>query len=129
MISLTNSDEVKRIYIEMKRDLFKHSLSDDKRIIYGFKESKKMLEEWARTLPKEKLTALNNILLSKFNKKIDLSSKEIGGILKRNRIRNDEEFRTIEEKVSEICQTNPKSPELEKLNHLLLVYEQINKKH
>ncbi len=99
--------------------------------IKGLKQAYNDMNEWAYGLSITDVEELNKILQDKFAKDLNTNShnipKQISKIIKRGKINNDDEFRMINEKVNEICQTSPKSSELDKLNQLLLKYEQNQK--
>lgn len=88
------------------------------------------LNEWTNGLSIENCKALNQLLLDQFGKDLSFYSKEkfrkINQIMKRGKISSDEEFRMIDERVNEICQSEHNKSELEKLNDLLLKYETKN---
>jgi hypothetical protein len=116
--------EVKKLYEPLINGLISNFNSKDKNIQRGFKEAYKSLQEEVDYWPDKMKTDLNNILYSKFGENIKQDKdNEIKKILKRGKINNDDEFRMIDEKVNEICQISSKLSELEKLNHLLLMYE------
>lgn len=117
--------EVKKLYEPLKNDLISNFNSKDKNIQRGLREAYKSLQEEVGYWPINMKNALNHILYSKFGETIiQDKDKEIKKVLKRGKINNDDEFRIIDEKVNEICQIDSKSSELEKLNYLLLMYEQ-----
>ena len=117
--------EVKKLYEPLINGLISNFNSKDKNIQRGFKEAYKSLQEEVGYWPDKMKADLNNILYSKFGENIEQDKdKEIKKIIKRGKINNDDEFRMIDEKVNKICQIGSKLSELEKLNHLLLMYEQ-----
>lgn len=124
-------NEVKEIYEPLKKDLTNNFNSKNKNIQRGFKETYRNLKEEVGYWPDKMKANLDNILYSKFGETISQidqeKEKEIIKIIKRGKINNDDEFRMIDEKVNEICQKNTNSSELDKLNHLLLKYEQNQK--
>lgn len=119
--------EVKKLYEPLKKGLLENFNSKNKNIQKGFKETYRNLKEeigyWSETMKAD----LNIILISKFGETVNqinnANEKEIKNIILRGKINNDDEFRMIDEKVNNICQTMSNSDELDKLNHLLLKYE------
>ncbi len=125
---IETSTLVKKLYEPLKKDLISNFSSKNKIIQKGFKEAYRSMKDEVRYWPDRIRTDLNNILYSKFGETINQKKEEeIRTIMKRGIINNDDEFRMVDEKVNEICQTNPEPSELSKLNYLLLKYEQ-NKK-
>jgi hypothetical protein len=112
------SNETKEKYLkEFKPSVF----------MRGVKQAFYDTNEWASELRSADVKELNTILKSRFGKDLNFYSKErykkINQIIKKGRISNDEEFRMIDERANEICQSEEKKSELEKLNQLLLMYE------
>ncbi|MFT3946515.1 MAG: hypothetical protein QM763_06025 [Agriterribacter sp.] len=131
---ICSKNETSRYILE----IYKESFSEDSKNKYlekaspsiyikGLQQAYKDTNEWALGLPKTDIDELNSILRAKFGKDLNTYSKQniktIAKIVARGKINNGDEFRIINEKVNEICQTNPDSPELDNLNRLLLVYE------
>jgi len=84
--------------------------------------------EMARGLPETQLLELNRILEAKFGRSLTDEEKEmkkqINKIVKRGKINNDDEFRLLEQSVSELSQEQSYSSEIETLNRLLAGYHQ-----
>lgn len=123
--------EVKKLYEPFKKDLTNNFNSKNKNIQRGFKETYRNLKEEIGYWPEKMKADLNIVLNSKFGETISQinqeKEKDIKKVILRGKINNDDEFRMIDEKVNEICQTDTDSSELDKLNHLLLMYEQSKK--
>lgn len=71
---------------------------------------------------------LNKLLFVKFHLNLtDIDqhiNSKIASIVLVGRIDNEEDYRTIEDKVNELCQDKSKNPMIDVLNDLLLSYEQ-----
>lgn len=97
----------------------------------SIKQAYNDVNEWAYGLSANDKEELNNELQNKFGKDLNTNSrnisKQISIIIKKGKINNDDEFRMINERVNEICRTDSKSIEIDKLNKLLLTYEQSKK--
>ena len=121
-------NDLKEQYESLKLFLTNNFNSKNKNIQRGFKEMYRDFNEEVGYWPDNMKGNLNDILYSKFGETISRihkeKEKEIKKIIKKGKINNDDEFRMIDEKINEICQTNANSLELNKLNHLLLMYEQ-----
>lgn len=111
------------LYEFLKEEIKSNFNSKDKKVQRGIKGVFNDLQEEAGYWPDKIKTDLNNILYSKFGENIN-QEKEINKIIKRGKINNDCEYRLINIKVDEICQSDSNSPELDRLNNFLLVYEQ-----
>lgn len=122
---------------------FKEALSDENKnnflqkvspsvFIKGLRQAKNDINEWASYLPKSDLESLNEMLRIKFGKDLHTHSKDISKqistVLKRGKINNDDEFRLIEEKVGELCESESELSEIDMFNKLLLAYEDKKKK-
>ena len=125
------SFEVKAINQSLKNGLVSNFNSSNKNVQKGIKDRYRIMKEEVSYWPDNMKANLDNILYSKFGETISQieKEKEIIKIIKRGKINNDDEFKMIDEKVNEICQTSPKSSELDKLNHLLLKYEKNQKQY
>lgn len=122
-------------------EIYKQAFGDETRSKYliqfkpslfmrGLKQAFNDTNEWASELNESDVNELNLLLKNQFGKDLSFYSKEkfrkINQIMKRGKISSDEEFRMINERVNEICQSEHNKSELEKLNDLLLKYETKN---
>lgn len=127
----SKSNNTDSFITEMHKEIFSEEtkqkyLKETSAAIYikGVREVYNDTNEWAKGLLQNDLEELNRILLKKFGKDLSIHFQKIYKITKRGKIINDDEFRLINEKVDELCQTEPESQEIGKLNKLLLVYEE-----
>ncbi len=98
-------------------------------IVKGFKEGYRDCFEMAKALPLNDYQELNDLLIRKFGRGLEDSnySKLLDRIIRQNKISNDEEYRLVDEKVNELCQTDPESPLIKVLNNFLLTYQEKKK--
>ena len=80
----------------------------------------------ALNAPNQLLEKLNNTLFTQFGQDLSTysqnNSSRLEEIVKRGKIINDEEFRFVEQKVSDICQIDAQSQQVIILNNLLAAY-------
>ena len=79
------------------------------------------IDEQVRHMPLAMALEIERIFKENLDIVID-NSKIIDAIVKRGKIRNEDEFRFIENEVSELCQTNIGSPEIDILKKMLIVF-------
>lgn len=107
---------------------------DDGKISKEIKGFLGILIEWVEQFNMQDQEKLNELLIERFgfefsDIKRGLSRAiNISTIVKRGKILKDEEYRFIEEHVSNLCQSEPDSPEIAVLNKLLLDYHERRKK-
>jgi len=93
----------------------------------GMRLALKDSTQMALDMNSQNIDKLNILLKEKFGKDLydqsGKTQKEINKIIKRGKILNSDEFRLLKEKIEEIY-SEVQPEELEKLNNLLLEYEQ-----
>ncbi len=86
------------------------------------------INETAKDLPRKHFNELNHRLKEKFGKTLfDMDKKrekKIASILKRNKVRNEDEFRMIQAYIEDIWQKPEKKNEYETLQELNYLFEQ-----
>jgi hypothetical protein len=92
----------------------------------GLRQAFNDINEMVKDIPKDLLDELNALLREKFGKDLRTYSKkrlkQIGSVLRRGKILDEDEFRLIEERVSELCQLEPQASDITGLNNLLSTY-------
>jgi hypothetical protein len=92
-------------------------------MLQGFEAAVRDIKEWSRDFPLADYRELNVILIEKFGKGLEYDSKKtIASIVKRGKLRNEDEYRLIDDAVNELCQTNHQSSEIETFNKMLLEF-------
>lgn len=114
----------------MKSTFDKYPNQNSKKMLQGYRESYRDINEMAKNLSLIDYNELDKILIERFGKGLNdvNNTKILEKIIKRGKIISDDEFRLIDEKVNELCQTEPQSSEVDMLNKLLLVYHEKRKK-
>jgi hypothetical protein len=116
------SDETKTKYLEQTSPGI---------YLKGIRQAYSDVNEMAKDAPKQILEELNKILRNKFGKDLSTYSQDISSrieeILKRGKIIDDDEFKIVEEKVSELCQIDPQLLEVTTFNNLLSVYHELRR--
>ena len=111
---------------ERAKDVFADKSITPSMRLRGYQEAQNDLHSMAKyNLNKEQYEELNTVLKEKYNVNIhDISDKKKAKrILKRGVIKNDKEFRLLNEVVDELTQTEDTTPLVEQYNELLLNYE------
>lgn len=102
-------------------------LNNSKKSLKQLKNIRKDFIEWARGLSEDDIKELNNLLSKNSYENLDdaryKSYSEVNHILKRGRIKNEDEFRFLVARVDEIYANENKKAELESINKLLTNYE------
>lgn len=95
----------------------------------GFETVFNDLNEWALSLSQDNIGNLNLILINSFGKGLhevnNKSMRKIDSIIKKGLVKNENEFRIIENRVNELSQMNSSSEEINYLNNLLLKYRSL----
>jgi len=122
---MANNNSQLKVFCESVLDTLEHAqLINNKKMLQGFEEGVRDFKELAKGLSPSDYNELNAILNEKFGMGLEFDSKKIiAAIIKRGKIRNDDEYRLIDEQVNELCQTNRQSHEIELLNKLLLDFD------
>jgi hypothetical protein len=122
---MANKDTQFKVLCESVLDTLEHAqLINNKKMLQGFEEGVRDFKEWAKGLSPSDYKELNAILNEKFGMGLEFDRKKIiAAIIKRGKIRSDDEYRLIDEQVDELCQTNRQSHEIELLNKLLLDFD------
>jgi hypothetical protein len=85
------------------------------------------LEEWTRALPQKEIAELDTLLRANLDVGLKEAqrnrTKAVAGILQRNSIKTEEEYRLLLSHVDEIYSDPSKAVELESINALLRSYE------
>lgn len=115
-------NEVKEIYEDSKKRISNIDLKD-KRHARGIKEAFNSCKEEIGHWPDNMKADFNDVLYAKFGERYQNNEAHVNRIVKRGKINSDDEFRMVDYKVNELCQTNPDSPQIKELNNLLLAYE------
>lgn len=92
----------------------------------GYQEAQNDLHTMAKeNLTKEQYEELNTLLKEQYNVNIhDISNaKKAKRILKRGAIKNDTEFRLVNDLVDELCHSDGDTTLIEQYNQLLFTYE------
>ncbi|PTS95185.1 hypothetical protein DBR11_21735 [Pedobacter sp. HMWF019] len=92
----------------------------------GLRQAYNDINDMALNAPNQILEKLNNSLFAQFGKDLSTDSQNISSrleeIVDRGKIINDEEFRVVEQKVSDISQIDAQSQQIIILNNLLATY-------
>lgn len=92
----------------------------------GLRQAFNDINDMALNAPNQLLEKLNNTLFTQFGQDLSTysqnNSSRLEEIVKRGKIINDEEFRFVEQKVSDICQIDAQSQQVIILNNLLAAY-------
>lgn len=94
-------------------------------IYRGLVQSRKDINDLTESLNNLEYIELNNILRERFGENLDDYKAElvIKKVIQRGRIKSDEEFKLLEERMSDLSQIESSLVEIEKINKLLLAYE------
>lgn len=123
---MANKNSDFKIFCESVLYTLEHAqLINNKKMLQGFEEGVRNFKEMARGLSLTDYKELNAILIEKFGMGLEFDSKKaIAAINKRGKIRNEDEFRLVDDYINELCQTNPQSSEIELLNKRLLEFHE-----
>ena len=93
----------------------------------GLQDCIRETNEWARGLPRAQVSELNQLLRDKFGEDLqteaDRDVKRVNRIMKRGRIRNEDEFRLVQARVEDIYADDDKQEEYATLGRLLVDFE------
>ncbi len=102
-----------------------------KKNLRGLRTCSKDLNEWAKGFSDSDVSELNILLTEKCGENLTNETKKTSGkikqIIKRGKINNENEYRTLLSKVDEIYDDNRKKNEVEALNKLLIEYDKHHK--
>jgi hypothetical protein len=97
-----------------------------RRDIRGLKTASRDLLEWVNGFPDQIRNDLDEILRTEFGFGLKTSerdrNKEIAGILKREFVNDEDEYRLLESRIDEIYADETKKAELERINRILLAF-------
>jgi hypothetical protein len=95
-------------------------------VLRGFREAKRDMCNWASDLRQNEQIELDKILTEKFGEGLFVNQSKqkslINKIIKSGTIKDDEQYRLIEETVSVLSQTEPDSEKIKTMNELLIEY-------
>jgi len=98
----------------------------NKKILSGYQQGFRDINEMAKALKPSEYKELNDILLQKHHKTLfdfdTKKEKKIESVIKKGKISNNEEYALVENKVSELSQEKGKDKEIDILNKLLIDY-------
>ena len=123
---MANKNSDFKVFCESVLNTLEHSqLINDKKMLKGFEEGVRDFKEMARGLSLNDYKELNAILIEKFGMGLEFDSKKaVATITKQGKIRNEVEFRLVDDYINELCQTNPQSSEIQLLNKMLLEFHE-----
>ncbi|MEZ5016428.1 MAG: hypothetical protein R2800_05195 [Flavipsychrobacter sp.] len=120
-------EEQKSIFVyEQAKNTLQNKNGTPSEWLRGYQEAQNDLHTMAKLcLTKEQYEELNAILKEQYNVNIhDISNaKKAKRILKRGTIKNDTEFRLVNDLVDELCQSDGDPTLIEQYNQLLFTYE------
>jgi len=98
------------------------------RDLRGLRIVAKDFAEWARDLPADQQSKLEQLLVPRFGRGLrseaQKDQRERQRILKRGSIESEDEFRLLSSRADEIYADKSKAGELEQINHLLVAFQQ-----